>query len=206
MAELQETDQIAIAILEFYGRGTNESAASGSKLHDLEPHNGQPSMAHETKAHISDTVLEALSGFVWTNEDDLLAHNTRHGQNFLHICVIGNYEKLLRFFLDHGCGDPEKLARRDDYGRTARELARVMERNEINLLLSSTRTGPPQDLWDSYEQIKYAYAWSFGVVLIPLYQNNHEVGAKVVRVTPNAFRSSGDNLGSTTIWRVAQVR
>lgn len=95
---------------------------------------------------------------MWTNEHDLLAHHTGHGQNFLHICVIGNYEKLLRFFLDHGCGDPEKLARRDDYGRTVRELACVMERKEINLLLSSTRTEPPQDPKDSYEQIKYAYA------------------------------------------------
>ena len=141
-AELEQVDQIAVAIMTVYSRGTRPE--------------------HKAKAHISDIVLEALNSFVWTDEHDLLAHNTGHGQNFLHICVTGDYARLLGFFLDHGCGDPEKQDRKDDFGRTARELAGVMERKEIELLLSSasTRTEPLPDLRGSYKprQIEYADA------------------------------------------------
>ena len=153
-AELEEADQIATAIMGFYGLGTNR-APPGTSGPD-----------HESEADVEDTVLEALSGFVWTDEHDLLAHEVGHRQNFLHICVIGDFGRLLQFFLHHGYGDQTKQERRDEFERTASELAHQMERNEIKYLLSSTRPGTQPDPRDSDDQMKYAYAWKFWVVLI----------------------------------------
>ena len=167
-AELEEVDQIAVAIMEVYGRGTNgpPQAPSGSRPNNPKRHTGRSPLTHEAKTLISDIVLEALKSFVWPDEHDLLAHKTGHGQNFLHICVTGNYRRLLRFLLDHGCGDSEKRERKDDFGRTPHELARLMERNEIGLLLSlaSARAQPPPDLRTPH-QIEYAYGWRFRIVL-----------------------------------------
>ena len=157
-AELEEADQIAVAIMEFYGHGPGGSRApSGSIPHHLKHNAGQSSAKREAKPPISDTVLDALSSFAWTDEHDLLAQNTGHKQNFLHICVTGNYGRLLAFLLDHGCGNSEKQERRDDFGRTPRELAGLMERNEIEVLLSSAsaRTGPSSTLGKPH-QTEYA--------------------------------------------------
>ena len=153
-AELEESDQIAAAIIEFYGL----AATRGPKNHD--------GPDHEAEAHVEDIVLEALSGFVWTNEHDLLAHEVGHRQNFLHICVIGDFGRLLKFLLHHGYGDQKKQERRDEFGRTASELAGQMERNDIRYLLSSTRPGPRPDPRDSYYQMKYACTWRYRILLI----------------------------------------
>ena len=175
-AELEEADQIAVAILEFYGRGTNgpPQALSGLKHNDQKRHADQSLPKHEAKTPISDIVLEALNSFVWPDEHDLLAHNTGHRQNFLHICVTGNYGRLMRFLLDHGCGASEKRERKDDFGRTPHELARLMERKEIGLLLSSAsaRAQPPPDLRKPH-QIEYAYGWRSWVVLTLLPVSEH---------------------------------
>ena len=167
-AELEEADQIAVAILEFYDRGTNgpSQALGGSKYNNQKRHAGQSPLKREVTTPIADIVLEALDSFVWPDEHDLLAHNTGHQQNFLHICVTGNYGRLMRFLLDRGCGHSEKQARKDDFGRTPLELARSMERKEIGMLLSSAsvRAQPPPDLRNPH-QIEYAYTWRFRAVL-----------------------------------------
>ena len=159
-AELEEADHMAAAIIEFYSLDTNRPppGTSGPK------HHAGP--VHEAKEHVEDIVLEALSSFVWTDGHDLLAHEVGHRQTFLHICVIGEFGRLLTFFLHHGYGDQRQHERRDQFGRTASELAHQMERSYIKNLLSSTSPGPPPDPRDSYDQMKYAYAWGSRIVLI----------------------------------------
>ena len=159
-AELEEADHIAAAIIEFYSLDTNRPhpGTSGPK-HHVGP-------VHEAEELVEDIVLEALSGFVWTDEHDLLAHEVGHRQNFLHICVVGEFGRLLIFLLHHGYGDQRQNERRDQFERTASELAHQMERKYIKNLLSSTRPWPGPDPRDSSDQMKYAYAWGSRIVLI----------------------------------------
>ena len=160
-AELEEADQIAAAIIEFYGLVTDSPPPGTS---GPEQYAGPD---REIEAPIlEDIVLKALSSFVWTGEHDLLAHEVGHRQNFLHICVIGGFGSLLKFFLHHGYGDQQTQERRDEFGRTAGELAHQMERNNIKDLLHSTLPGPRPDPMDSYYQKMYAYALRFRIVLI----------------------------------------
>ena len=148
-AELEEADRIAAAILEFYSPDVNRppQGTSGPKDH--------AGLDHVAEAHVEDIVLEALSSFVWTNEHDLLAHEVGHRQSFLHICVIGDFGRLFKFFLHHGYGAQKKP---DEFGRTAIELAHYMERNNIKHLLFSIQPGPRPDPRDSHDGWRQLFA------------------------------------------------
>ena len=151
-AELEEADSIAAAIIKFYSLDTNRPPpdTTGPKQH--------AGPVQEAGEHVEGIVVEALSSFVWTDERELLAHEVGHRQNFLHICVIGQFGTLLTFLLHHGYGDQRQYERRDQFGRTASELAHQMQRDYIKNLLSSTKPAPRPDPRGPYDQMKYAYA------------------------------------------------
>ena len=187
VAELQDTDQIATAIMEFYSGDNNgpqmPSALTGRRS---ESHNGQSPPEKEAKKNIEDIVIEALSSLAWTNKHDLLAENTEHEQTFLHICAIGDYQRLLEFLLVHGCDDPAKKGRRDHCGRTAVELAHAMERNRIEGMLTwdPTPDKPPRDVRgsDKSRQIAYAVGLDIRIMrLTTLHQGTLRIGGKVER-------------------------
>lgn len=159
-AELQEADQIAFAIMDFYKNHTSGSSQTAT----------QSTPEGWATKDVEDLVSRALRSFSWTRDHDLLMENTGFRQNFLHVCAIGDYQRLLTFFLDHGCGDRAKQDRRDYFGRTAVELAHAMGRETIEGMLTwgLERDKPSPDVRgsDISEQITYALGLDLRIVLI----------------------------------------
>jgi len=186
VAELQETDQIATAITEYYGSDPNRpQIPSGSTGRHSESQNDQPPPEKEAKRSIEGIVVKALGSFAWTSKHDILAENTEHEQTFLHICAIGDYRALLEFLLEHGCEDPVKKGRRDHCGRTAVQLARAMERSTIEGMLTwgPRRDKQPPDVRGSDKLQQTAYAVGLGIrtMLTILHQGTLRIGGKVER-------------------------
>jgi ankyrin repeat protein len=141
-------------------------------------------MADRRSPHIEDEVLRALRSVAWTSEHDILKETTENGENLLHICVTGNYQRLLEFLLDHGCGDPDKQDRRDSLGRTPAQLARLMGRTTIAEMLTEGRGRPPVlDVGgsDISEQNEYAMGLTFSHVVDLWYQGSQDFSTKADR-------------------------
>jgi hypothetical protein len=100
----QEIDKIAAAILELHVSDTG-SAGRRVKMPSSLEIGGRKS--------VEDLVHKALSQFTWTDGDDVLSENTERGQNFLHLCVIGDYQVLLEFLLKYGCINPAIKEKKD---------------------------------------------------------------------------------------------
>ena len=176
VTELQDTDQMATAIIEFHGSDTDTNGLRLKHRHSR----SSSAPDKEAKTNVEDIVVKSLSSFVWTSKHDLLAEHTEHDQTFLHICAIGDYRRLLEFLLDHGCGDPAKKNRRDYCGRTAVQLAHAMERSTIEGMLTwdLTRDKPPPDVRgaDESRQIAYAVGLDIRIMLTILHKGTLGIG------------------------------
>jgi hypothetical protein len=143
------------AILELYVSGTSGSSTGSTGRRFEIP--SSPEIGG--KKSVEDVVRKALSKFTWTNGDDILSENTKHEQNFLHLCAVGDHRGLLEFLLKYGCINPARKEKKDTLGagRTAAELAKAMDRHRIEDILMWDISGEKDVRGsDQLQQIRYA--------------------------------------------------
>ena len=131
VARTQNVDDIAVAMVQVFSIPSKLPGIRGP-LHQIpepfEPATGNP----------EELAIRALSGFTWSEDDNLSGARTERGQNLLHICAIGNYQNLLQFLFERGFDDRAKRQAKDDTGRTALQISEEMGRKGITSMLSSS--------------------------------------------------------------------